>query len=108
MAGLLGTYGLTVSTANVGLVAATGVASRRIAFVVAALLMVAAFQPTFVGILTIMPPPVMASALLFNNRNLIFDRVATLRLPAAYQWPEMAEREAAVSRSSCSVSDNVM
>src|SRR4029453_13367186 len=31
-AGLLGTYGMTVSTANVGLVAATGVASRRIGF----------------------------------------------------------------------------
>jgi putative tryptophan/tyrosine transport system substrate-binding protein len=34
---------------------------------------------------------VLASALLFNNRNTIFDRVATLRLPAAYQWPEMAD-----------------
>ncbi len=66
VAGLLGTYGLTVSTANVGLVAATGVASRRIAFVVGALLVLAAFQPTMVGILTIMPRPVMASALLFT------------------------------------------
>jgi putative ABC transport system substrate-binding protein len=35
---------------------------------------------------------VLASALLFNNRNIIFDRVAMLRLPAAYQWPEMAEQ----------------
>ena len=35
---------------------------------------------------------VLASALLFNNRKIIFDRVATLRLPAAYQWPEMAEQ----------------
>jgi len=35
---------------------------------------------------------VLASALLFNNRNIIFDRVATLRLPAAYQWPEMADQ----------------
>ncbi len=66
VAGLLGTYGLTVSTANVGLVAATGVASRRIAFVVGALLALAAFQPTMVGILTIMPPPVMAAALMFT------------------------------------------
>src|SRR5262249_15355380 len=32
VAGLLGTYGLNISTANVGLVAATGVASRIIAF----------------------------------------------------------------------------
>jgi NCS2 family nucleobase:cation symporter-2 len=67
VAGLLGTYGLTVSTANLGLVAATGVASRRIAFAVAALLTLAAFQPTLVGILTIMPPPVMAAALLFTS-----------------------------------------
>jgi ABC-type uncharacterized transport system substrate-binding protein len=35
---------------------------------------------------------VLASALLFNNRNIIFDRVAMLRLPAVYQWPEMAEQ----------------
>jgi xanthine permease XanP len=66
VAGLLGTHGITISTANVGLVAATGVASRRIAFVVAIILAVAAFQPTLVGILTIMPPPVMAAALLFT------------------------------------------
>jgi xanthine permease XanP len=66
VAGLLGTFGLTISTANVGLVAATGVASRRIAFVIAIILAGAAFQPTLVGLLTIMPPPVMASALLFT------------------------------------------
>ena len=66
VAGLLGTYGLTISTANVGLVAATGVASRRIGFVIAAILAVAAFQPTFVGLLIIMPPPVMAAPLLFT------------------------------------------
>ena len=57
---------MTMSTANVGLVAATGVASRRIAFVVAAILAIAAFQPGLVALLTIMPPPVMASALLFT------------------------------------------
>jgi xanthine permease XanP len=66
IAGLLGTYGLTISTANVGLVAATGVASRVIAFAVAALLAAAALQPTLLGVLTIMPRPVMASALLFT------------------------------------------
>ena len=36
---------------------------------------------------------VLASALLFNNRRIIFERVATLRLPAIYQWPEVAEEE---------------
>jgi NCS2 family nucleobase:cation symporter-2 len=66
IAGLLGTYGLTLATANTGLVVATGVASRKIAFVIAAILAVGAFQPGFIALLTIMPPPVMASALLFT------------------------------------------
>src|SRR5262245_32650211 len=66
VAGLIGTYGQTVSTANVGLVAATGVATRRIAFVIAAILAVGAFVPGFVAVLAIMPPPVMASAMLFT------------------------------------------
>jgi xanthine permease XanP len=65
-AGLFGTYGLVVASANVGLVAATGVSSRVIAFACAALLLAIAVQPTLVGLLAIMPRPVMASALLFT------------------------------------------
>jgi len=34
---------------------------------------------------------VLATPLFFVNRNLIFDRTATLLLPAIYQWPDMAE-----------------
>ncbi len=41
-------------------------ASRIIAFAVAALLLLVALQPALIGILTIMPRPVMASALLFT------------------------------------------
>lgn len=33
---------------------------------------------------------VLASPLLFNNRAILFERVAALRLPAIYQWPSMA------------------
>lgn len=35
---------------------------------------------------------VLASALFFNNRTIIFDRVNALRLPAMYQWPEIADQ----------------
>jgi len=35
---------------------------------------------------------VLASPLLFTSRTFIFDRVTALRLPAVYQWPEMAEQ----------------
>ena len=66
LAGLLGTYGLTISSANVGLVAATGVASRVIGFAIAAILAVCALQPALIGVLTIMPRPVMAAAMLFT------------------------------------------
>ncbi len=65
-AGLLGTYGLTISTANVGLISATGVTSRVISFAIAAILLVVAVQPSLIGVLTIMPRPVMASAMLFT------------------------------------------
>ena len=34
---------------------------------------------------------VLASALVFNSRAFIFDRARVLRLPAVYQWPQMAE-----------------
>jgi putative ABC transport system substrate-binding protein len=35
---------------------------------------------------------VLASSLLSNSRAFIFDRVAALRLPTVYQWPETAEQ----------------
>lgn len=34
---------------------------------------------------------VFASALFFNNRQIIFRQVAAFQMPAIYQWPEMAE-----------------
>jgi putative tryptophan/tyrosine transport system substrate-binding protein len=34
---------------------------------------------------------VLASPMLYGNRQLIMDCVAALRLPAIYQWPSMAE-----------------
>ena len=34
---------------------------------------------------------VLASPLFFTHRQLIMDRVAALRLPAIYEWPETAE-----------------
>jgi putative ABC transport system substrate-binding protein len=34
---------------------------------------------------------VLASSLLSVNRHIIIQRMAALRLPAVYQWPEMAE-----------------
>ena len=33
----------------------------------------------------------LATPLFFFNRRLVIERAAALRLPAMYQWPEMAE-----------------
>ena len=66
ISGALGAYGLTISNPNAGLVAATGVASRSIAFAVAVILAVAALEPRLLGVLTLMPKPVMAAAMLFT------------------------------------------
>jgi len=33
----------------------------------------------------------LASPLLFANRQVVIERAAGLRLPAIYQWPELAE-----------------
>ena len=66
VSGVLGTYGLTVSNANAGVIAATGVAGRRIGFAIAAILAAIALQPRLLGILTLMPKPVMVAAMLFT------------------------------------------
>ena len=65
IAGLLCSFGAAIGPANAGLVAATGAASRVIAYPIAAILLFAAVVPVFAGLLTVMPPPVMAAGLLF-------------------------------------------
>ena len=32
----------------------------------------------------------LATPLFYNNRHIIFERMLALRVPAIYQWPEMA------------------
>jgi xanthine permease XanP len=65
LAGLVGSLGLTPSTANIGLQAATGVSSRVIGFAIAGLLIALAFFPSLTGSLILMPRPVMGASLLF-------------------------------------------
>ena len=82
LSGALGTYGVTLSNANAGLVAATGVASRSIAFAIAALFALMAVQPRLLGILTLMPRPVMAAAMLFIAAFIMISglQIITLRV----------------------------
>jgi NCS2 family nucleobase:cation symporter-2 len=65
IAGLVCSFGVAIGPANAGLVAATSAASRVIAYPIAAMLLLAAVVPAFAGLLTVMPPAVMAAGLLF-------------------------------------------
>jgi NCS2 family nucleobase:cation symporter-2 len=63
--GLLGGYGQSTSSTNVGLSVATGATSRYIAFSAGGILIFLAFCPKLANIFLIMPLPVMGSALIF-------------------------------------------
>ncbi len=67
VAGAIGAPGINSSTSAVGLATATGVASRRIAWSVAAILLVFAFMPKLGHLFNLMPRPVLAAALVFSS-----------------------------------------
>ena len=86
IAGLVCSFGVAIGPANAGLVAATGAASRVIAYPIAAILLLAAVVPAIAGLLTVMPPPVMAAGLLFaaafimiNGVQIVSSRVLDAR-----------------------------
>jgi NCS2 family nucleobase:cation symporter-2 len=78
VAGLVGTMGLTPSTANIGLQAATGMSSRVIGYAVGAILIVLAFLPSVTGSLILMPRPVMGAALLFSACFVLISGLQTI------------------------------
>ncbi len=65
-AGVLGTVGTSPSTSGIGLAAATGVTSRRVAYAIAGMFFLLAFLPKASAFFVIMPRPVMGAALLFS------------------------------------------
>ncbi len=78
IAGLVCSFGVAIGPANAGLVAATGAASRVIAYPIAAILLLAAVVPASAGLLTVMPPPVMAAGLLFAAAFIMINGVQIL------------------------------
>jgi NCS2 family nucleobase:cation symporter-2 len=65
LAGLVGAVGTNTSTPSVGLAAATGVASRKIAYAVGILFVLLGFFPKLPVLLAVMPRPMIVAALLF-------------------------------------------
>jgi xanthine permease XanP len=65
LAGVTGALGTNTSTPAVGLAAATGMASRKVAYAVAAIFALLGFFPKLTALLAVMPRPVIVAALLF-------------------------------------------
>jgi xanthine permease XanP len=62
VSGGLSVFGINVSASSVGLVAATGVASRRVAYATSAIFVVLAFLPMVTHMLALMPAPVIGAS----------------------------------------------
>jgi len=77
-AGLVGTLGLTSSTASIGLQAATAASSRVIGFAVGGILIVFAFLPSVTASLILMPRPVMGALLLFSACFVLISGLQTI------------------------------
>ncbi len=67
LAGLLGTVGINTSTSNVGLAAATGVTSRKVAFSTGGIYLLLAFLPMGATAFVIMPGAVVGATLVFAS-----------------------------------------
>jgi xanthine permease XanP len=82
IAGAMGSAGINTSTPSVGLVSATGVASRVVAYAVGGIFLVFALVPKVAALLAVMPRAVMASALLFASCFIVINglQVVTSRL----------------------------
>lgn len=64
-AGVIGGFGQSTSSSNIGLTIATGVTSRIVAFSTGGILIILAFCPKLSGIFAVMPPPVVGATLIF-------------------------------------------
>ena len=64
--GLLGGFALGMSVANLSLAYATGASSRMIAIVAGAMLVIVAFMPKLLSLVTMMPDPVLAGVLFYT------------------------------------------
>jgi xanthine permease XanP len=66
-AGLCSVFAVNISASSVGLTAATGVASRRVAYATSILFVMLAFLPMVTRILVLTPDPVVGATLLFSS-----------------------------------------
>jgi xanthine permease XanP len=66
ISGAIGAFGMHVLPANIAVVAATGIASRRIGYAIATVLVLLCAIPGLTAVLVVMPRGVMAATLVFS------------------------------------------
>lgn len=76
--GLFGSMGLNSSPTSAGLAAATGVASRYVGFATAGTLIVLGFFPVLIGLLVMMPRPILGSLLVFTACFILVNGIQTM------------------------------
>jgi len=76
--GALGSMGVNASPTAVALSAATGVTSRAVGFAAGGLLIALGFFPKIVGLLVLMPRPVMGSLLVFVASFILVNGIQTM------------------------------
>jgi len=78
ISGAFSVFGVNISATSVGLTAATGVASRRVAYATSAIFAVLAFMPMVTRVLALMPAPVVGATLLFTSCAILKNGIETI------------------------------
>ena len=66
LAGIMGGPMQSTATTNIGVASASGITSRKVAYLASGMLMVAAFFPTISGALALIPTPVLGAVLMYS------------------------------------------
>jgi NCS2 family nucleobase:cation symporter-2 len=78
LGGLVSVFAVNVSASSVGLTAATGVASRRVAYVTSMFFVLLAFLPMVTRLLVLMPGPVVGATLVFTSCAVLKNGIETI------------------------------
>jgi NCS2 family nucleobase:cation symporter-2 len=78
ISGAFSVFGVNVSASSVGLTAATGVASRRVAYATSAIFAVLAFLPMVTRLLALIPASVVGATLVFTSCAILKNGIETI------------------------------
>lgn len=78
LSGLLGGCIQSTSTTNIGIAGASGITSRKVAYLTGGMLMVVSFIPGLTGLLSLIPEPVLGAVLMYSMCYIMAGGFSTL------------------------------